>query len=246
MTVAERKLVTEAWVKAVKETKQHLMIQVGGAPLPDVLELARHAEKLGVDSLLCLPELYFKPTTPAELTDYLKLVGDAAPKTPLLYYHIPMFTNVNVHMGQFLEYVAGKIPNFRGIKFTSNNLDEGMQAVKANNGQFAVFLGADTLLAGALALGFDSAIATSLNIFPQYSVQIMEACKASRLEEAKKTQEKLTAACSIITKNGGWVPTMKVAMNVATPINVGMARAPLKNLTQQHILEMKQSLSSFL
>lgn len=39
MTVAERKLVTEAWVKAVKETKQHLMIQVGGAPLPDVLEL---------------------------------------------------------------------------------------------------------------------------------------------------------------------------------------------------------------
>lgn len=48
-------------------------------------------------------------------------------------------------MGQFLEYVAGKIPNFRGIKFTSNNLDEGMQAVKANNGQFAVFLGADTV-----------------------------------------------------------------------------------------------------
>ena len=39
MSVAERKLVTEAWVKAVKETKQHLMIQVGGAPLPDVIEL---------------------------------------------------------------------------------------------------------------------------------------------------------------------------------------------------------------
>ncbi|XP_024881133.1 N-acetylneuraminate lyase-like [Temnothorax curvispinosus] len=39
ISVAERKLVTEAWVKAVKETKQHLMIQVGGAPLPDVIEL---------------------------------------------------------------------------------------------------------------------------------------------------------------------------------------------------------------
>lgn len=39
MSVTERKLVTEAWVNAIKRTKQHLMIQVGGAPLPDVIEL---------------------------------------------------------------------------------------------------------------------------------------------------------------------------------------------------------------
>jgi len=39
MSIAERKLVVEAWVKAVEETKQHLMVQVGGAPLPDVIEL---------------------------------------------------------------------------------------------------------------------------------------------------------------------------------------------------------------
>lgn len=39
MSVTERKLVAEAWIKAVEETKQHLMVQVGGAPLPDVIEL---------------------------------------------------------------------------------------------------------------------------------------------------------------------------------------------------------------
>lgn len=39
MSVVERKLVTEAWVKATKNTKQHLMIQIGGAPFPDVIEL---------------------------------------------------------------------------------------------------------------------------------------------------------------------------------------------------------------
>lgn len=39
MSVEERKAVTEAWVEAVKVTKQHLMVQVGGAPLPDVIEL---------------------------------------------------------------------------------------------------------------------------------------------------------------------------------------------------------------
>lgn len=41
MNVNERKQTTEEWVKAVKITKQHLMVQIGGAPLPDVLELVR-------------------------------------------------------------------------------------------------------------------------------------------------------------------------------------------------------------
>ncbi|CAG9815992.1 unnamed protein product [Phaedon cochleariae] len=59
MTVQERKTVVEEWSKAVRTTKQHLMVQVGGCPLPDVIELAKHAESIDVDSLLCLPELYF-------------------------------------------------------------------------------------------------------------------------------------------------------------------------------------------
>lgn len=42
MNVDERKRTAEAWVKAVSLTKQHLMVQIGGAPLPDVLELVKN------------------------------------------------------------------------------------------------------------------------------------------------------------------------------------------------------------
>lgn len=95
MNIIERKAICESWSAATKITKQHLMIQVGGAPLPDVLELAQHAENMKVHSILCLPELYFKPKNVNELIDYLTIVGKAAPNTPLLYYHIPQFTNVH-------------------------------------------------------------------------------------------------------------------------------------------------------
>ncbi|XP_018568553.2 N-acetylneuraminate lyase-like isoform X1 [Anoplophora glabripennis] len=244
MTVAERKSVVEEWVKAVKITKQHLMVQVGGCPLPDALELAKHAEQVGVDSLLCLPELYFKPSTPAQLIDYLKIVGEAAPRTPLLYYHIPGWSGVNINMAQFLNESVGKIPTFHGIKYTSNDLDGGVAALRANNGKYAVFLGADTLLAGAFAMGFDSAIATTLNVLPQYSIQILEAIKANKVDEAREIQNKLTDACSIITKNGAWVPTMKAAMNLVTPINVGAARPPLSNLSTNHVNEMQRLLTA--
>lgn len=39
LSVSERKKISEAWADSVKEKNQHLMIQIGGAPLPDVLQL---------------------------------------------------------------------------------------------------------------------------------------------------------------------------------------------------------------
>lgn len=39
MNTDERKAVTEAWLQATKSTKQHVMVQIGGTNLPDVLEL---------------------------------------------------------------------------------------------------------------------------------------------------------------------------------------------------------------
>lgn len=246
MTVEERKKVAEKWVSSVRCTKQHVMVQVGGCPLPDAQELARHAEKIGAHSILCLPELYFKPSTPQELIDYLKLISQAAPNTPLLYYHIPAWTCVDINMEQFLEQSVGQIPTFHGIKYTSNDLAEGYNALKAANGRYAVFLGADTLIEPAFALGFDSIIATSLNIIPGHSVKIVEAIQENRIADARAVQGKLTAACKIITKDGAWVPTMKAAMNFVTPINVGLARPPLRNLTEDQIKTLHSGLKRFL
>lgn len=99
MNVGERKQVTEAWKKACDVNGIVLMVQIGGAPYPDVIEMAKHAEKLEVDGVLCLPELYFKPKSPEKLTEYLKNVAVHCPSIPFFYYHIPMFTDVT---GKFI------------------------------------------------------------------------------------------------------------------------------------------------
>jgi len=46
-------------------------------------------------------------------------------------------------MGQFLESIGDKIPSFVGIKFTSANLEEGVQALHADNKKYVIFLGND-------------------------------------------------------------------------------------------------------
>lgn len=236
MSVAERKKTVETWVSHLQN--QHLMVQIGGAPLPDVIELAKHAESVKADSILCLPELYFKPQTPAQLIEYLKTISEAAPNTPLLYYHIPMFTNVNIDMGQFLESVKDKIPTFVGIKFTSNDLVEAKRALSANNGKYVIFLGSDHLMNAAHTLGIDSFIATSINMFPELAVAIIKANKTGDNILAKKKQDELSAAINAISIYGNWVETMKTAMDLRTSIQCGPPRAPLKPLPKETVQSM--------
>ncbi|XP_043274280.1 N-acetylneuraminate lyase-like [Venturia canescens] len=244
MSVQERKSLAEAWAGAAKSAKLHLMIQVGGAPLPDVLELARHAEEIKADSLLCLPELYFKPTENRQLVNYLKRVGEAAPKTPLLYYHVPMFTNVTLHMGEFLESIGDELASFVGIKFTSTNLEEGAQAVRANSSRFVVFLGSDQIISAACAVGMDSFIPTSVNMFPELALEILAASEKGDLKKARDKQEKLSKAVITISKYGNWVQTMKAAMPILTSVNVGPPRMPLIKLHEDKINTMKKDLTA--
>ncbi|XP_076268738.1 N-acetylneuraminate lyase-like isoform X2 [Rhynchophorus ferrugineus] len=246
LSVQERKNITEAWANAVKSTHQHLMVQVGGAPFPDVLELARHAESMGADSILTMPELYFKPKKTQELINYLKFISAAAPRTPLLYYHNPGHTSVNIDMAEMLEMASGQIPNLKGIKYTSNDLAGGYAALQAVNGRYTVFIGGDYLIEPAFALGFDSAIATSMNVLPRYSIEMLQSVKESNLEKAKSLQQNLTRFVDTLKKYGSKVSGMKLAMNLFTPINVGLARPPLQNVNPSKIGEIKSNLEPFL
>ncbi|XP_071558042.1 N-acetylneuraminate lyase-like isoform X2 [Temnothorax nylanderi] len=245
MSVAERKLVADAWVKAANETKQHLMVQVGGAPLPDVIELAKHASSLNVDSILCLPELYFKPTTPEQLIEYLEIIGKAAPKTPLLYYHIPMMTNVNsIHMGQFLESIGDRIPSFVGIKFTSFNLEEGAQALRADNKKYTIFLGNNQLINAAYALGMDSFILSTLNMFPELVLDLLAVCKNGDMLKAKDMQEKLSSSVAAIMKHGNRIQATKIAMALLTDIDAGLSRTPPNSISSEIVTTMIKDLTN--
>lgn len=88
------------------------MLQVGGCSISDVYDLAKHAERIRVDYVLCLPELYFKPKTEADLVNYFKEVAACCPSRPIYYYHIPRMTGVDCELKySFFRLFYTKIPN---------------------------------------------------------------------------------------------------------------------------------------
>ncbi|KAF5303603.1 hypothetical protein FQA39_LY09850 [Lamprigera yunnana] len=245
MDKKERLLVAEIWAQLCKQNKQHFMVQVGGASLPDVIDMTRHAEKIGADSILCLPDLFYKPATPADLIRYLQTVAKAAPSTPLLYYHIPRITTVNVHMGTFLNVLGDNVPSFAGIKFSSTILDEALSAVKASNEKYIVFLGSHAIMAGAYVLGIKSSIITTQNILPQLGHTIFENVSGRDISKAQIAQNNLNAVISKIINYGPWVPSTKAAMSILSAVDMGPPRDPFQPLTKVQMKQMEEELKKF-
>ncbi|KAL0819477.1 hypothetical protein ABMA28_007581 [Loxostege sticticalis] len=237
-SVADRKRLVDEWVKVGKPNGLHVMVQVGGAPMADVLTLAQYSEKAGADSLLTLPELYFRPQTVSDLVFYIEQVAKAAPKLPVLYYHIPSMSKVEINMPAFVTAATQRIPNFKGIKFTSNDLSEGAQVLRSLKEGQEMFLGADTLLAPAALLGIKSSIGTTFSLFPRLALEIVEAVEKNDVAKARKLQEKLCLAVEAHTPEGPWVPTMKAGMEIVSGIKVGppaLPQRPLSNEAKERI-----------
>jgi N-acetylneuraminate lyase len=198
MNLDERKKVTEKWWKSCEHYDMLMMVQITGCSFSDAIALAKHAESLRVHGVLCLPELYFKPKTADHLVKYLKNIAVYCPNTPIYYYHIPMFTQLDIPMPIFMELAKKEIPNFAGIKFTSGDLSVGIECLKFGQ----VFLGADTILCGALALGFENAIMTTLNMHPEMSLKIIDLMENRKVKEARNEQLKLNQYVKKTLKEG--------------------------------------------
>ncbi|KAL0270481.1 UNVERIFIED_CONTAM: hypothetical protein PYX00_007878 [Menopon gallinae] len=241
-TVDERERVAEAWADAAQKTGQTLMVQVGGTSLKNVRRLASHAEKIGASAILCLADLFHRPKTCDQLIDYLNAVSRAAPRTPLLYYHLPDFTGINVDVKELFEK-ANRVPNLVGVKYTSTDLETGSACLAAAGDGRVIFLGCDTMLLPAFAMGFDSVIGTTLNMMAPVNLAIRDAVLRGDIESALKTQRILTSAVRSITKYGTWVGTMKSAMNMISPINVGPVREPLSSIPESETCTLCEELN---
>lgn len=255
LRIDERKRLAEEWLAACRKYGVTMMIQIGGCDILSVFELAQHAEKIGVDCVLTLPDLFFKPRIEEDLVKYIKSVAQHCPTRPFYYYHIPRSTGVDcelknrllssfladvlditvhiknvynftVNMPRFYDLVEKEVPTFHGLKYTNGDMELGIQLIKEGRN---IMLGADTILWGALHLGFDAAILTTLSICPDQIREIYEHFLDNNQKEGLKAQRKLNDYIKdILSKDTGeWVENMKNEFNhVNASLKAGPVRKP--------------------
>ncbi len=147
-SVADRKRTLER-VMRVSDGKLTVIAHVACNNTAESMELAAHAQSLGVDAIAAIPPIYFHLPEYA-IAQYWNDISAAAPDTDFVIYNIPQLAGVALTMPLFRE--MKKNPRVAAVK-NSSMPTQDIQMFKAEGGEgFVVFNGPDEqLVAGRTA-----------------------------------------------------------------------------------------------
>ena len=231
----ERKKLLEAVMSEAKG-KITVIAHVGCNNTADSVELAKHAESVGVDAIASIPPIYFHLPEYA-IAEYWNAMSAAAPHTDFVIYNIPQLAGTALTMS--LLNTMLKNPNVVAVKNSSMPpqdiqlfKDAGIQA-RGEDG-FAVFNGPDEQFVSGRVMGADGGIGGTYAVMPELFIRMNELIEKGDIPTARAIQYK---ADRIIYKmceaKGNLYAVMKEILRRMYGLELGGVRAPLANLAPE-------------
>lgn len=236
-SVADRKRTLER-VMRVSDGKLTVIAHVACNNTAESMELAAHAQSLGVDAIAAIPPIYFHLPEYA-IAQYWNDISAAAPDTDFVIYNIPQLAGVALTMPLFRE--MKKNPRVAAVK-NSSMPTQDIQMFKAEGGEgFVVFNGPDEQLVAGLAIGADGGIGGTYGVMPELYLRIMELVKSGKLEEAQQVQyaanEIIYAMCAC---HGNMYGVIKAIIKIREGFDIGGVRRPLPSLIPEDRPQVKK------
>ncbi len=226
-SVEDRKTLLEAVMEEAKG-KITIIAHVACNNTKDSMELARHAESLGVDAIASIPPIYFHLPDYA-IAKYWNDISSAAPHTDFIIYNIPQLAGVALSIPLLRQMLKNE--RVVGVKNSSMPVQD-IQMFKAEGTKggrgFVVFNGPDEQLVSGLAIGADGGIGGTYAVMPELYLAIYDAVKTGDIVKARAIQndadEIIYALCSA---KGNLYATMKEVIRLRLGMDLGGVRAPL-------------------
>ncbi len=222
----ERKLILESVMSAVGG-KLTIIAHVGCNNTKDSMELAAHAESLGVDAIASIPPIYFH--LPEEsIAAYWNDISSAAPNTDFIIYNIPQLAGVELTIPLFKE--MRKNPNVIGVKNSSMPVQD-IQMFKMEGGEDCViFNGPDEQFISGRLIGAEGGIGGTYGVMPELFLKANELLEAGNIKKACEIQHAIDkiiyAMCAC---NCNMYAAAKEILRLQG-IDIGGVRAPLKEI----------------
>lgn len=228
-SVADKKLILEHVMKAA-EGKLTVIAHVACNNTKDSMELAAHAESLGVDAIAAIPPIYFRLPEHA-IAQYWNDISAAAPNTDFVIYNIPQLAGVALTMNLFAE--MRKNSRVIGVKNSSMPVQD-IQMFRAAAGEdYIIFNGPDEQFISGRIIGAEGAIGGTYGAMPELFLQMDQYVKAGALDRAREIQY---AVNEIIYKmcsgHGNMYGIIKAVLKINENLELGGVRAPLPSLTE--------------
>ncbi|MCM1364942.1 MAG: dihydrodipicolinate synthase family protein [Faecalibacterium sp.] len=227
----ERKLILESVMKAVGD-KLTIIAHVGCNNTKDSMELAAHAEGLGVDAIASIPPIYFR--LPEEsIAKYWNDISSAAPNTDFIIYNIPQLAGVALTMPLFKKMREN--PRVIGVKNSSMPVQD-IQMFKMEGGDDCViFNGPDEQFISGRLIGASGGIGGTYAVMPELFLKADELLKNGDIQKACEIQHAIDkiiyAMCDC--KCNMYAAAKQILREQG--VNCGGVRAPLADLKEESI-----------
>jgi N-acetylneuraminate lyase len=242
LTLNEKKLVAEAWAAAAGHDKDFkVMALLGGTCIADCIDLAKHAQQVGLYGVSLTTPFYFKPANINMLAKVCAEVAASVPNMPFYYYHIPVLTGVNLPMIDLLKALDGKVANFAGIKYTHEDFMDFQSCITYQNGKYDMLWGRDENMLSALVLGAKGAVGSTFNYAAPLYHELIEAFNHNNLHRAQQLQQKSIDMIRLLGKYGG-IAVGKAYMKLVG-VDCGEFRLPVSNMNKEQFENFKLDVS---
>ena len=225
MTSKERCRVIEIVAEEV-QGRIPLIAHVGDIGTRKSIELAKEAEKLGVDAISSVPPFYWKFSEDELFGYYSDLAGSTS--LPFIIYNIPLAGLMGLPMLQKLA----TIQNVQGIKYTATTHYEINLLKDTLGADFKVFSGSDEMGLSGLMFGADGLIGSFYNLMPELYIALSKALETGQMEKAAVLQKNADFIIALALQYC-YVSVIKIAMGWKGA-DGGYCRAPFIN---SHIYE---------
>lgn len=239
-SVEDRKITLEN-VMAAAKGKLTVIAHVACNNTKDSVELAKHAESLGVDAIAAIPPIYFRLPEYA-IAAYWNAMSQAAPNTDFIIYNIPQLAGVALTQSLFAE--MRKNPRVIGVKNSSMPVQDIQMFKAAGGDSYVIFNGPDEQFISGRVIGADGGIGGTYGVMPELFLKMDELVKAGRLAEAMPVQY---AANEIIYKmcscHGNMYGVIKEILRINENLDLGGVREPLPQLIESDYVIAKEAAS---
>ena len=238
LSVEDRKLILEN-VMAVAKGKLTVIAHVACNNTKDSVELAKHAESLGVDAIAAIPPIYFR--LPAySIARYWNDMSKAAPNTDFIIYNIPQLSGTTLTRDLYAE--MRKNPRVIGVKNSSMPTQDIQMFVADGGDDHIVFNGPDEQFISGRVIGAKAGIGGTYGVMPDLFLKLNELIKESDFETAKELQYAINDVIyKMVSGRANLYAVIKEILRLNEKLDLGSVRAPLEPLHEEDLTMAKEA-----
>jgi len=151
------------------------------------IEMAKRAEDLGADALICVTPFYNKPSQAGLIAHYTAI--HEATNLPIMLYTVPGRTGIDFSDETIIK--LAELPRVLGLKDATSDLEKPLRLSKALKSSFALLSGEDSTATAFNVQGGVGCVSVASNIEPSLCLKVQKLCASGNYAEALLLQKQL-------------------------------------------------------